>query len=67
MKRTFLTVATLVASLSFALVVPTSYAESKPETKASCPHHNHGCKHCDCAKKHNKTCKAHQEKHANKK
>lgn len=51
MKKTLFTVVALVATLSFALVVPTSYAESKSEPKASCPHHDHGCKHCDCAKK----------------
>ncbi|NCT56462.1 MAG: hypothetical protein GW760_01940 [Legionella sp.] len=51
MKRTLLTVVALVATLSFAFVAPTSYAESKPEAKASCQHHGHGCKHCDCAKK----------------
>jgi hypothetical protein len=48
MKKTSFAVATLVASLSLAFVVPASYAESKAPPKASC----HTCKQC----KHDKKC-----------
>ncbi|MDF1683086.1 MAG: hypothetical protein P1U36_00365 [Legionellaceae bacterium] len=47
MKKTSLALATLVASLSLAFVVPASHAGSKPAVKASC-HHD---KPCSCAQK----------------
>lgn len=47
MKKISFAITTLVASLSLAFVVSTSYAESKPTLNASC----HTCNQCSCGKK----------------
>jgi hypothetical protein len=47
MKKTSVAVTALIAGLSLAFVVPTSYAESKPAAKTSCQ----SDKPCSCTKK----------------
>jgi|GEM_PF-2418178 len=62
MKKISLAVATLITSLSLAFIVPTSYAESKPAAKTSCP----SDKPCSCTKKCPYNHKNHKDHQCNK-